>query len=90
MIKGRQNYLCPRRLERALQQSTELFTTSEQSELQQIADWAQNDERRLDQRPYFEPDAKVWTQVCSEAHICTTKTCGQDRRAAFINKRANV
>ena len=28
-MKGRQNYLCPRRLERALQQANELFTTSE-------------------------------------------------------------
>ncbi len=33
LMKGRQNYLCPRRLERALQQATELFTTSETSEL---------------------------------------------------------
>src|SRR3989449_4915089 len=24
-----------------------------------------------------EPDPKVWTQVCSEPHICTGKTCGQ-------------
>ena len=31
LMKGRQNYLCPRRLERALQQATELFTTSEQT-----------------------------------------------------------
>ena len=29
LMKGRQNYLCPRRLERALQQADELFTTSE-------------------------------------------------------------
>src|SRR5216110_1056860 len=29
LMKGRQNYLCPRRLERAMQQSAELFTTSE-------------------------------------------------------------
>src|SRR5919197_2368062 len=41
LMKGRQNYLCPRRLERALQQSNELFSNSEQSELQQIAQWAQ-------------------------------------------------
>src|SRR5213082_419584 len=30
LMKGRQNYLCPRRLERALQQSQELFTSSEE------------------------------------------------------------
>src|SRR3954452_22723666 len=40
LMKGRQNYLCPRRLERALQQAGELFTTLEASELARIADWA--------------------------------------------------
>src|SRR6185437_4091678 len=40
LMKGRQNYLCPRRLERALQQAGELFTTSEAAELARIAEWA--------------------------------------------------
>src|SRR3979409_1056228 len=40
LMKGRQNYLCPRRLERALQQSGELFTTSEAAELARIVEWA--------------------------------------------------
>jgi len=29
------------------------------------------------------PDPKVWTQVCSEAHICTGKTCGQQSNCFF-------
>ncbi|MDQ3626612.1 MAG: DEAD/DEAH box helicase, partial [Verrucomicrobiota bacterium] len=41
LMKGRQNYLCPRRLERAMQQASELFTSSEQAELIRISDWAQ-------------------------------------------------
>ncbi|HAF02955.1 MAG TPA: ATP-dependent helicase, partial [Spartobacteria bacterium] len=40
LMKGRQNYLCPRRLERALQQANELFTGPEQSELTRLAEWA--------------------------------------------------
>src|SRR5216684_6754848 len=40
LMKGRQNYLCPRRLERARQQQNELFTGPEQNELERIADWA--------------------------------------------------
>ena len=40
LMKGRQNYLCPRRLERALQQAGELFTLRKQAELMRIADWA--------------------------------------------------
>src|ERR1043166_3765182 len=34
LMKGRQNYLCPRRLARALQSAQELFTGPEQNELQ--------------------------------------------------------
>src|SRR5437660_4797676 len=34
LMKGRQNYLCPHRLQRALQQANDLFTGPEQSELQ--------------------------------------------------------
>jgi ATP-dependent DNA helicase DinG len=77
LMKGRQNYLCPRRLERALQQSNELFTTGEQGELQQIAEWAKTTRDGSMSDLSFEPDSKIWTQVCSEAHICTSKTCGQ-------------
>src|SRR5213082_338669 len=40
LMKGRQNYLCPRRLERAMQQSAELFTTSEAAELARVVEWA--------------------------------------------------
>src|SRR4051812_44166490 len=77
LMKGRQNYLCPRRLERALQQSNELFTGPEENELQQIAEWSRKTRDGSVSDLTFEPDPKVWAQVCSEAHICTTKTCGQ-------------
>src|SRR3954468_4058417 len=77
LMKGRQNYLCPRRLERALQQSNELFTGPEQNELQEIAEWSRKTRDGSVSDLTFEPDSKVWAQVCSEAHICTTKTCGQ-------------
>src|ERR1700746_803291 len=39
LMKGRQNYICPRRLERALQGANELFTGPEQVELRRLAEW---------------------------------------------------
>ena len=90
LMKGRQNYLCPRRLERALQAAGELFTTSEQEELSRIADWASRTTNgSLSDLP-IEPDAKVWAQVCSEAHICTTKTCGQNGNCFFQQARKRL
>ncbi|HXA10200.1 MAG TPA: helicase C-terminal domain-containing protein [Chthoniobacterales bacterium] len=83
LMKGRQNYLCPRRLERALQNANELFNTTEQADLARLADWARTtSDGTLSDLP-LEPDPKVWTQVCSEAHLCTQKTCGQNTRCFF-------
>ena len=90
LMKGRQNYLCPRRLERALQQSTELFSSSEQNELQQIAEWARVTQDGSVSDLTFEPDPKVWVQVCSEAHICTQKTCGQQRNCFYQQARKRL
>src|ERR1041385_6733042 len=90
LMKGRQNYLCPRRLERALQQATELFTSSEQSELQRIAEWARTTrDGSLSDLP-IEPNVKVWGQVCSEAHICTPKTCGLLANCFFQQARKRL
>src|SRR5881398_3193493 len=63
LMKGRQNYLCPRRLERALQQANELFTGPEQNELQQIAEWARVTRDGSVSDLTFEPNAKVWVQI---------------------------
>ena len=77
LMKGRQNYLCPRRLERTLQQQNELFTGPEQNELTRLAEWARTTRDGSLSDLSVEPDPKVWAQVCSEPHICTTKSCGQ-------------
>ena len=86
-MKGRQNYLCPRRLERALQQANELFTGPEQNELKRLAEWARTTRDGSLSDLSVEPDPKVWAQVCSEPHICTKKTCGRDTRCFYHNAR---
>src|SRR2546421_2857111 len=90
LMKGRQNYLCPRRLERALQNEQELFTGPERSELQRLAEWARTTRDGSLSDLSVEPDPKVWAQVCSEAHICTQKTCGQDPRCFYQQARKRL
>lgn len=90
LMKGRQNYLCPRRLERALQQAGELFTSSETAELQRLAEWARTTKDGSLSDLAVEPDPKVWTQVCSESHICTVKTCGQSSNCFFQQARKRL
>ena len=40
MLKGRGNYLCTRRLQRARQQAATLLTSGEMEELKRITEWA--------------------------------------------------
>jgi ATP-dependent DNA helicase DinG len=90
LLKGRQNYLCPRRLERALQQGNELFTTTEQAELTRLADWARTTRDGSLSDLALEPDPKVWAQISSEPHICTAKTCGQGADCFYQQARKRV
>src|SRR5213082_3333591 len=90
LMKGRQNYLCPRRLERALQQSQELFTSSEENELNRLAEWARTTRDGSLSDLSVEPDPKVWTQVCSEPHICTGKSCGQQSNCFYQQARKRL
>jgi ATP-dependent DNA helicase DinG len=90
LMKGRQNYLCPRRLDRALQSANELFTGPEQAELSRLAEWASTTHDGSLSDLAVEPDPKVWTQVCSEAHLCTQKTCGQNPRCFYQQARKRL
>src|SRR5438093_11232757 len=90
LMKGRQNYLCLRRLERALQQANELFTGPEQNELTRLAEWARTTRDGSLSDLSVEPDPKVWTQVCSEPHICTGKSCGQQSNCFYQQARKRL
>lgn len=76
MLKGRQNYLCTRRLHKAMQQADSLFTSPEIAELRRIHDWSKETADGSLSDFETEPDPKVWSQVCSERGLCTPKICG--------------
>ena len=73
MLKGRANYLCTRRLQKAMQQSGNLFTSSEAEELQRIYEWSKETKDGSLSDFDIEPDPKVWAQVCSERGLCSPK-----------------
>lgn len=76
MLKGRSNYLCTRRLQKAMQQSDSLFTSPEINELKRIYEWSQETTDGSLSDFDHEPDPKVWEHVCSERGLCTPKKCG--------------
>ena len=95
MLKGRANYLCTRRLQKAMQQSGNLFTSSEAEELQRIYEWSKETKDGSLSDFSIEPDQKVWAQVCSERGLCSPKTCGhqsdfaRDHEVCFFQRVRN-
>jgi ATP-dependent DNA helicase DinG len=85
--KGRQNYLCATRLDRALQHASELFTTPEIAELNRIREWSLTTKDGTLSDFSVEPDPQVWAQVCSEQHLCTAKGCGHNQRCFYQQAR---
>ena len=95
MLKGRANYLCTRRLHKAMQQAGNLFTSSEAEELQRIYEWSQKTRDGSLSDFDVEPDPKVWAQVCSERGLCSPKICGhpsdfaKDHGVCFFQRARN-
>jgi ATP-dependent DNA helicase DinG len=73
LLKGRQNYVCRRRLAEALQEK-DLFD-DEEGELDKIAEWAglSPDGSRSDLS--FMPRDVVWSRICSESDACLGMRC---------------
>lgn len=87
LLKGRGNYLCPVRLRRAMEQTADLFTSSEDDELKAIARWAEATRDGTLSGMDFTPSPKVWQQVCSDPHICTARNCGPRGNCFFQEAR---
>lgn len=87
LLKGRQNYLCPMRLRRAFEQAGDLFTGTENDELEAIRKWSEKTRDGTLSDLDFQPQMKVWLQVCSEAHLCTARHCGPRGNCFFQEAR---
>lgn len=76
MLKGRQNYLCTRRLQKAVREADALFTSPGLRELERIEGWAKGTRDGSTSDFEIEPDPKVWAEVCSERGLCAPRKCG--------------
>jgi len=85
LVKGRSNYLCPRRLERALAEATLFEDEEDQEQLKALAEWARKTEDGTLSDLPFAPRRELWEQVCSEADTCQFNTCPNQKKC-FIGK----
>ncbi len=76
LMKGRSNYLCPRRLRQAVAGSGELFERAEETEaLARIAAWAEETGDGTLSDLDVQPPFTVWDKVCSEHGNCLGRKC---------------
>ncbi len=87
LLKGRGNYVCPLRLRRAMDQTGDLFSTSEGEELKAIWNWAEGTQDGTKSDLDFIPSPKVWAQVCSDGSVCTVRTCGRNGNCFYQQAR---
>jgi len=73
LIKGRQNYLCLRRLMQTIQEP-DLFN-QEAEELAGIQKWAQSSNEGSRSALPFMPAAGLWSRICSESDNCLGQRC---------------
>jgi ATP-dependent DNA helicase DinG len=83
LVKGRGNYLCPHRLDEALEEMS-LFEEGD-SELLSIKEWARTTETGSRTDLSFYPADESWSRVCSEADTCLGLRCGH-REGCFVLK----
>lgn len=76
ILKGRNNYICSKRLNKAMIEKNSLFMTSEQQVLQKIYDFVNKEGKGTRQDIPFPVDDNVWSEIFAEEGVCTQKSCG--------------
>ncbi len=89
LIKGRQNYVCLRRLQEAVGEASieSDFFEDETEELRRIQQWAEttSDGSRSDLT--FMPREEVWSRVCSESDACMGMRCSRHEECFVMRVR---
>lgn len=85
LVKGRGNYLCRRKLERARSEAGLFDDEQDQAQLDSIAEWAEHTEDGSLADLPFVPGREIWDRVCSESDACGGGRC-PDQKKCFIGK----
>ncbi len=86
LVKGRNNYLCLRRLDSA-HREPDLFKNEQSSELAQLHEWATATNVGSRDELTFIPSAAVWMEVCCEMDQCPRTRCPHYSRCFFHKAR---
>ncbi len=90
LAKGRNNYLCFRRLDLALRNRRKLFAGRQSEQLERLARWAMDTETGTRQDIGFRLDPGVWEKVRAEHGLCRGGKCDHYGRCHFMVARRRI
>ncbi len=89
--KGRNNYLCLRRLGLAVQNREKIFSSQRNlGQLQLLAEWAMETPSGSLQDIDFKVDAEVWSKVRSDPGLCRPSKCPHHRKCHLQTARIKM
>lgn len=90
LVKGRGNYICLHKLDRAFAELS-LFDNPERADqLREIVDWAKATHDGSSSDLPFMPDRMVWEKVCCEADVCVGGNCRHFRACFLMRARREM
>ena len=87
LVKGRNNYLCRRRLEEGRRQRLSLEDLRHQQQFELIASWAEKSSEGSFSELDFRPAPELVEQLCSDADACLGRRCSFHRMCFFHTAR---
>jgi ATP-dependent DNA helicase DinG len=90
LAKGRNHYLCVRRLRYTLQRRRSLFEDRSGDELSALLEWSQRTQDGSLSDLEFLPSPSVWQAVQSEHGICRGRKCPSFRECFYWKARRNL
>ncbi len=90
LVKGRGNYLCLRKLERALSEASLFDDDHAKEQLNSLVEWAETTgDGSLSDLP-FVPERELWEKVCSETDTCAMGACPNQKKCFVWKARRAV
>ena len=85
LVKGRSNYVCLRRFERAFSEASLFDDADLKAQLHALGEWIEKTEDGSKADLPFVPDRELWGRVCSEADSCNLGRC-PDPKKCFVGR----
>lgn len=90
LVKGRNNYLCKKRLDKELSEVTLFDEKNEKDLLKSIWEWSEKTNDGSLAELSFSPPTELWERICSDADSCTASICYGAKNCFLTKARREI